>query len=740
MSLKFRGRFFIAALFFIAAIFVCSLNVSAREWNYTINETDTQIMIDTANTNAEIDTINREVRLPFLTSPNAVDFAPDGSYSYAVLTQNGLRYFQFDGEHVIENSLLQVNTTNPLGFAFANSFPDVAVATTQGISTFRFTGTEMAEVPMLSIQGIANSVSITTMGDMYSVLDDNNVRTFAFSGNEMVEIEAFGVQGLTNPVAISGTSESSIAVIEKDKIRWFSFGGNGLYEVPALSVANGLADLKSIAVEDGRVTVIDGNAVKTYLFDGSEMSSITALSITSGLTNPSAIAIRPGSYDMLVVDGKNIDFYSFDGTGMARNSQLSVVVEDIIQGFGYASEAAITSKAFVRPADMVRVRANHALPPGTSVEWSVSNDNGATWVKTFRAINNGTPIAQYTQDNGTSWNAISGEVIDGIFYSSLDKVSPFFNLKDIWGEFGAASDHLLWKANLFSTVKEETPKIVFRDNKGIVIDANRKPSMPALDNITQNGWIYTTTPTFNWTFSDPDGDEQSAFRIVIRDNDENAIWSHYETENGNITALTLPTLEAYEQSEHQGGLLWSTGDYRFTIEVIVWDNFNGESVVSERLPFNVLAFERPRIQEIVSPNSSEIFINRNMPVLGLPIAKAGSKVTVLLDTVGPLPLENITGRFPYLELTGTVGEKSFIRSNGTNRTVSFEVWTEASNEIVPDGTVINMEITGIGTQGGTTNFWSTSGNGNGTFDYSEGIFRTEGTVYEDWFVVLQGSE
>jgi len=62
--------------------------------------------------------------------------------------------------------------------------------------------------------------------------------------------------------------------------------------------------------------------------------------------------------------------------------------------------------------------------------------------------------------------------------------------------------------------------------------------------------------------------------------------------------------------------------------------------------------------------------------------------------------------------------------------VSF--YTDAEITKVPAGTVVKMQTHGAGSEGGTTVF--------NMPPYADGVVVTEGSVYEDWFVVLEGSK
>ncbi len=719
-------------IFIVVAIFVLSpKSVFARDWTYNINEIETLEKIDLDNTNAVIDIENKEIRLPFSTSPNAIDFSPDGSYSYAVLTDNGLKYFMFDGDEIVENTVLRVNTTNPLGFALIQSFPDAAIVAKDGVSVFKFSGSGMTEVPILGVQGLSNTISIATLNkNMYSVLDEDNVKTFGFSGSEMIEIQELAIKGLTDPVALAATKNNEIAVIEKDKIRWFGFTGDNMLEIPALSITNDLTDLKSLAIDNGRITVIDDKEIKTFLYDGSKMSKVTALSVTSGLTKPSAIALRPGSYDLLVVDGKNIDYYAFDGTQMIKNDMLSIVVEDVLTGSGYVSEAVIQSKASSRQADMVRVRANLILPAGTSITWSVTAD-GANWVKRWRGRGTETgPVTEISHDNGNTWQIIGDISVAGTFSDT----------KELWADV-APGDSIKWKAELATTDKNETPKITGLLGVAVRWEANSRPKPPPVV-VPEEGWYYTTTPTFNWDFVDLDEDDyQTAFQVEIRSQSDDELVYDSGKVTSSETSFTLPTSTLPGVS----GPLWQSGTYAFYVQIRTWDAADAESEWSSAGYFKVLAFERPRIAEIVSSppgqeeptldnEGSHIMILSDTNASSLPKVKAGARVTIMLDSVGPILDEpyNVAS-FPYLNTAAIIDTAERLYSAGypINRWI-MSFYTDAAIKEVPTGTVVKMQTQGIGSEGGTTVF--------NIPPYADGVVVTEGSIYEDWFVVLEGSD
>lgn len=719
---RFRWSLLVIALF----LFIGPAN-AREETIIQINPGSIEQNIDLTQTTTEIDYDKKEIRLPFNKSPNIIDFSPDGSYSYAVLTETGLKYFQFDGTKMVENTLLKIETTNPMGFAMTEPFPDITMINKEGISTFKFTGSSMQEVPSLSVQGLVNPISISSSQEgVFTILDDNEVKTFGFTGSELKEITSLKITDIQDPKAIS-TTGNDIAVIEKDNVKWFGFTGSEMREIPALSVA-GLTDLKAVSIKEGRITVVDETKVKTFLFDGSKMSQINALSVLSGMQKPASVAIRPGSYDLLVVDDKNIDFYSFDGSSMVKNEALSIVVEDILSADGYVSKAVITSKLTQKQADMVRVRANMDLPEGTQITWFFTAD-GVDWTTGWRAKGNDLEVSK---DNGYSWLKI-GDLSDA--GTNIDN-------KDLWVEV-TPGNKVMWKAELKTTDKKVTPKVIEKFlGTAIKFDLNNTPLPPPKIEMPEDGWYYTTTPTFNWEFRDVDqGDNQSAFELEIRkQSNDSLVYSSGKIESTE-SKFTLPT----SMEPNIPGPLWSSSDYAFSVRVKTWDTADAESEWSDKANFKVLAFERPRIAEISSTTesyeglsltdtASHLIIKPNTKIDDLPKVKAGSKVTLILDSVGPIK-GNVEDNFtlPYLFTEAQMFEtkRDYASGHAINRWyISF--FTDASIKEVPSGTVVKLYSRGTGTEGGTTVF--------NLPPYADGVVVTEGSVYEDWFVVLQGSD
>lgn len=722
-----RGRI---VLFLFAVIFYCRSPVFAQDsWIYGIS-TDTTSVIDTAASNVHIDTALHEITLPNLAAPNLLAISPEGM-EWAVLTNTGVKVFTFDGSEMRENTLLSIETTNPVGLALPLPYPSTVVADKTSIRQYLFDGSEMVEAPALGVAGLTNVVSVSSINnDTIAVLDGNTPKVYQFTGSNMTENTILEPQTpLDNPVALAMDSGFNIAVLEQNRVRYFNYYGSGMIENPALEIT-GITNPKTFSMQDREIAIVQGTEVNHYSFDGNSMVSNSALSITSGLSDPKGVAIRPGSYDRVILDGDTVKYYNFDGTGLVYNPSLSKTVADIVNGGGYAESGVVQSLA-VDPgvnADCVRVQAYHELPPGTSVTWSVTANN-VDWVKKWRVTGtvDGT-IAETSPDNGGTWEYLGTE----------NDTRPGSNNELLWTSVlpGRA---VKWRAVLATTDKNVTPKIYAVSGVGVSWETDAIPSV-SLDPVP--GWIYTTTPTFTWQFNDDDpGDFQSAFQLQVLRAEDNQVIYDSEKILSSDPEFRLPT----STEPDVPGPLWAANSYSFKVRVRVWDS---KGVASEFCPeqgFKVLAFERPRIAEIVSPAEGQVapvvdqpethlLIQEGAIANSLPKTKAGGRVTLLVDSVGPInsQAEEIAV-LPYEGGIADLGDTKSANSLGSIRnTWTIPFWTIAKLDEVPNGTVVHLNLTATGIEGGSTTFLVPP--------YADGVVRTEGSIYEDWFVIIQGSE
>ncbi|NSW82717.1 MAG: hypothetical protein HPY90_05490 [Syntrophothermus sp.] len=705
----------------MGAIFWTSPVQAGGSWSYGVTTTDTPTMIDTSKTSAVIDTTNNEIILP-RSAPKTASFT-DESMDYVVLSPTKIIHYSFNGSTVQENTILSVSVTNPVAGIASAPYPDVIVANGTTVTHYSFTGSSMVSNPVLTVSGMIGIVSIGSRDMDIGVLDQGQVKYYASTGSSMAQVSALSItSGLTNPIDFALSQDSYDAVVlEPDRARYFAFTGSGLTEVPALAIT-GLSGAKAVATADGEIAIIAGNQVKHYSFAGSSFSYNAALSVTSGLNSPTCVALKKGSYDRLIVDGDQVKYYQWDGTQLVYNPSLSATVAGLSSIGSYAPSAVVQSlaKSTGNPCDNVRVRAYHVLPNNTSVTWSVSADGGTTWTKKWRVRGlAGSTVCEITNDNGATWTPLG----------DMTKASPSSDTPELWLQL-AAGTSVVWKAELATADTSVTPKIIAQGGVAVVWEASSKPT-GSFSGLPGSCFV-TTTPTINWTFSDADGDTQSAYQIQVRKLDGTTVVFDSGKIAGSTLSYTIPTSNQPDLS----GPLWSAGTYEFKIYGRVWDSKGVASDWFGGNYFCVVGFERPRIAEIVSPPagqtapdpntaSTHIVITPGMSVL--PKVKAGAKVRLLIDSIGPLMSANAT--FPYLSTQATTDNFSagYPLGNAVNRW-SVEFWTDDNVANCPTGTIVKMNWSGV------------SPKGNPTLNappYASGVVQIEGSVLDDWIVILK---
>jgi hypothetical protein len=252
-------------------------------------------------------------------------------------------------------------------------------------------------------------------------------------------------------------------------------------------------------------------------------------------------------------------------------------------------------------------------------------------------------------------------------------------------------------------------------------------------------------PQFTW--ADANGFSQAGYEVLLNKQagDTGAAWSwSSNVQAGSQASFTLP----YE------GVFWGSGDYRFTVQIIVFDNLWYPSSSSVQ-NFSIAAIESPNVSELVAPEGSYTLpfaITQGMTKSQLPVIMAGGKIGVTVDTIGPATMSltvtaaygpNGTGNGATVETPPTVQvQNGFGSYNEQWLTV---LYTPADISQVPDSTLVTVQLKGTAS-GATLNLAPYTGSNDDTEDqywpayptFANGVVTTQGSVYSDWFVVLQG--
>ncbi|KJS10693.1 MAG: hypothetical protein VR67_17590 [Peptococcaceae bacterium BRH_c8a] len=719
----------------ITVLLLCFLSAplqsqAAGIWEYYITDADTPVTIDTGATTAAVDIVNHEITLEKNLTPNVVSFWPDGMLAYTVLKSNSVGFYMFDGTQMVEASSLEIPLgKNPLALATYSTLPDIAVATPTELRSYVFDGNGMSRNPALETSGLTNAVSIGTRGYDVAGLVDNNVKYFNFDGSGMTENTILEpCEALNNPLQLALVEDSyDMAILERNQVRYFNFDGAGMAENPTLAVT-GLTNPKAFAVkETGEVTVIEGSEAKHYQFDGAGMVYNSALSV-SGLTDLTAVAFRPGTWDRVIVDGTQLKYYAFNGSEMVYIPELSVTVNDLLIGGSYTPQGIAQSLGYSGGVtNRVRVRARHNLPINTSVTWWVTAD-GTNWTQSWRVRNDG--VNDYCEVyNGGTWTLIG----------DAGMALPENDATELWVELSPGIN-VRWQAVLETADTSVTPKIIGGVIPAVVIETDHTPEKPTVDP-GPVGCYAKTTPTITWTFSDPDaGDTQLAYQVNIHRQSDGALIYDSGKLYGSDQEFTLPG----SNQPDMPSALWSSGDYQYTARVRSWDSFDQESEWSGPADFCVIALERLRVSKIVSPPlgqtepdpadpATHIMVPDSLPVDQLPRIKAGSEVQILVDSIGPV--DSLIARFPYLTYEATIKDGAQVSDNPSGSHVNrwlAEFWTSPDKSEVPDGTIVQAYLEGD--TAANSAYLKTAA------PYEINLARIEGSVFEDWMVIIQGRD
>lgn len=715
-------------LFFLL-ILISPVYADVASWEYFITESD-QSMIDMSQTTAKIDNTNHEITLKQIL-PRGAGFY-DNSMDYVVLSPNGFKHYSFDGTQMKEINFLGINTAaNPLAVCAASPYPDAVLydKDSSQVTHYSFMG-NMVTNPILSVSGMDNVISIGTRNLDLAFIQDKEVKYYGFTGMGLTSVPTLS-KTLTNPIDFALFPDNyNMAVIDGNQVRYFKNGS----EMPGIT---GLINPISVSANKSGIAVIDGNQVKHYALSGDTFTYSSALSITSNLTNPRCVAIKPGTQDRIIVDGDQVKYYSYNGSELVYNPNLSTTVSGLNTLFLYIPNAVVISNTptLSRDISQARVRAYCEVPNNTSITWFLTID-GENWVTCWRV--RGTPtesILEITENNGLTWTNIGNASVG---YPTNNDIRLMFT-------FEPANQNLKWKAQLQGTSKN-TPKVkAVGGNPAVKLDINTKPSKPTPDPggkipNPSNSCLITATPTLDWEFIDPDiGDQQTAFEIEL--------FTHNDTKIVPINP-SLPEIIETNETKYTipSDVLFQSGEYKFKYHVKTRDKGGLWSEFSDWKSFCVVAFESPRIREIVHPSAGQIAPNPEEPSTyihilkgmlkgELPKTKAGGKVGLFLNGIG-LDLPNITLKIPYKDKYAVFAEgHPVVQENiGTNNKFLLEFYTTSNPKICPDGTIIEGEF--IGSNHNTHPIVKLTPIA--PDKYADGLLTTEGTVLSDWMVVLQG--
>lgn len=737
--------------------------------------------------------------------PIGIATIPDyPSYFVSELGDDGsiIRNYLFTDEGMRENPILNITGYDYIYSLSTFDTGELAILTENALKTYSYDGNRLVEIPMLSKNDIEDPVAIATASNYHiAIMTEKKVEHFMFDGTAFSSVPAFDIlieeQNIENPKAIVIDDDKTFILDEKE-VKTYLLSEDGMNYNAAFSISDGLELPQAIAFNRGTKDILIIDQIKEnnqnkfiakyFMFDGSSyvLNETLSREIESVAVSKRYHNIGVFITNVFTTDSPYTDMFrvrAFTETPYGTEIEFYVAYDN--------GEENIESLDWI---PLWRVENYSNTNNSTGVVYKNGNEYGDNTVAY--------PITDKIGDTGDD-NIDDDDIIieDGkIIIDVGNKYRSTLWIKTDIGDIQEAVNsgrykNFRIKAVLKTNDREVTPKIFFPmgtnnekeliyDEPALSIEANAEPLPPdveiedpnkdnppeppqghdddTLPNMPdrpgfdpRDGWVYTTTPKVSWTFNDYDTEGnplegQTAYQVLIlayKGSNYSIIYNSGIVD-GIVNSMVIPT--TFDDPVNHG-LLWSSGSYSFVIAVRCWDTKGAVSDFNTDTRFKVLAFERPRIANIVYPTDDEVMQNPpvyddvsthkmilpGMPVEMLPTAKAGAQVTLLLDSVGPIetPINDIP--LFYITIDGKnipifMSDRKVVKTNGSNITWEFNFFTNAPITKIPDNTVVKASFVGQSSQGGTTVFYIP--------DFADGVVKTFETIYKDWQVIIQGRD
>lgn len=672
-------------------------------------------------------------------------------------TEDAFKFYVNTGSSY--EQVIEIEYESPMAIAAGQSGYNFAILSEDKVERYMFDGSNFLNIPMLEIaidqeiMGEVRNVVVDDITDTTYLLTNEQLRAYTFDDGQMSYNAVLSLDDeLESPQAIAfNHKQNGLMIIdyvndESYQGKYYMLNENGEYiNVPHLS----MEDMNSIVTKITPEYRLEGILEFNEFITEKEIDLIRVRAYTETPRGTKITFQYSNSTEEVLNEdtGETIEGDVWNDLWIVENGTSDIVSNGSITKYSYEDEA-ITSLDF---GDNSR-----GYPSFDKDDYDYS---GIEDYDVGGVDENGNIIISYpTNYKNSLWSKIpdkSNLVKIRVVLSTIDEtVTP----------------------RLFVPVdNSNNSSNVAYDTKAIHIEMNDAPRKPIIDEVEgeaegtpqtpgedefeyepefSHDWIYTTTPNLKWRFEIPeDGEDQSAYQVLLLANTLNGWEVVYNT---GFTAS--PDLNYAVPLDER--LFYNSDAYQFAMAVRVWDEYGGISQFSDTKTFKVLAYEFPRIANIVNAEygenedesiylpkindkSTHRLIRPEHTVSDLLNAKAGSQVTVLMDSVGPIgspPNKNV--KF-YVEMGGVeipltlVDSKTrkSISSVTTNNTWMFNFYTRAPITEIPNGTLVKARFAGkshSSENGGTTVFYMPN--------YSDGIIVTNDTIYSDWQIVIQGRD
>lgn len=732
-----------------------------------------------------------------------------------------VRNYYYSDEGMRDNPLLEVIGLEYIYSLSTFETGELAVVTEDSLKVYAYDGSGLVPLPMLSIEDIENPLSIATNTDYHiAILTEEKVEHYMFDGDSLSNIPIFEIaitDDFENPKAIVIDDDKTFILDEKD-VKGFSLSEDGMTYNAAFSISSNLERPQAIAFNRGTKDILivdeieDESAednkyiAKYFMFDGEEYvlnmqlsREIEGIAVGKRYHKQAEFITNTFLSDTLYVDMFRIRAFTETPKDTEIEFFVAYDIDDEEGDLNWIPLWKIVNENNEDNSEGILYKANR---------------NGDYSLE-FGRNEHGYPTFDKWADERENMKIKDEDIIVDEDGNIVIDVNKMYDLS-LWAKMNLSFDEIKEliknnddkysnfkiKAVLRTKDRKVTPKIFLpigdNNEKGLdlnapamIIEANAEPLPPDVsikDPIKENppeppkkhdeetlpqmpdrpgfdpvdGWVYTTTPYVQWEFVDFDEEynpfeEQVAYQILLLARDGYYDWYViYDSDivEGDVFEAIIPTTW---DDPVTPGPMWDSGSYEFAVAVRTWDTRGAVSDFGITDMFKVLAFERPRVANVVYPNdsnkplanpptlavkSTHKMIEPDMGVERLPTAKAGAQVTLLVDSVGPInlteakdiPLFYITlkGEHEGVNVPIFLSDCKEVARNGKNKTWEFNFFTSAPIDTIPDDTIVKASFVGESDIGGTTVLYVPN--------YASGVVKTWETIYKDWQVIIEGRD
>jgi hypothetical protein len=362
------------SLFFCLLVTFCFPPLAfGQSGDVLINETfTTRTMVDGSKTTAVVDTTKQEVRLPQVNGSQSITSNLNGTFA---INNGSLDFFRDDGSgHLVKDMLLSHPiSSNPIAATLDGDGYDHYVLSPDGkVTYYRYTGSSFVADPAYQISGFSSALSIAKSKDSLFVLDNHQVRVFKPTDSGIIEVPPLNIllNNIENPIQISTLGEDLVVLDGNQNAHYYRLG-TSYNEDPSMEVfgAGTSIDAKSGNLE----------TLKTGDFQQYQSTSTSFIQNAYATFHDDTAYSVAGNEDgsVMVRDNSGLSKYVLKGNTMvlSATTALASFQSSYLSPRDYES----LDYTWANPTKRIQVKPTETLPPGTTIDLSVSGDHGSTF-------------------------------------------------------------------------------------------------------------------------------------------------------------------------------------------------------------------------------------------------------------------------------------------------------------------------------------------------------------------------